>query len=231
MKQNHSHINWPAFFIWIIYPATLYIGLAFLLLCLLSSCATQKETHRSRVITADTLATELQADTHVSDNRQYIDSLVTAMFQRHISETTQSEQEQETVNETITTTRDSLGREQRTEQRTINRTASRQQQQREEQLQQQYQAQLIAYQEQMDSMFHSLERKMESHYSDSSRQDKNVKMTASEPRFWRNAKTIAFIFLIGIVFYLTRHIWKPLLIKMKMTIKNKLDKNTAVKNT
>lgn len=183
---------------------------------LLSSCATQKETHRSHVITADTLTTELQADTHVSDNRQYIDSLVTAMFQRHISETTQSEHEQESVTETITTTRDSLGREQRTEQRTINRTASRQQQQREEQLQQQYQAQLIAYQEQIDSLYHSLEQKMQIHWSDSSQTDKTSKPAATEPwykRWWNNIQTFAVLMLIVAFFYFARRIWWPLLKK------------------
>ena len=138
---------------------------------LVCGCATQRQTthYQTHVVTADTLMKELQADTHVSASTEQLDSIVRAMLQHYVSETTTSEQQTETVTETITTAIDSIGRELRTEQRTTTRTLSREEQQRQEQWRQEMEQQWQQRFDRQEAEINRLESIMQTHLNDSTR--------------------------------------------------------------
>lgn len=196
----------------------LLVGLA--VCALLGSCATKKELHQleRRVIVADQIARQAAQDTHVSEDRSWVDSMVTSQVQHFVAEYSARENETETTTETITTAIDSLGRELRTEQRTTTRTLSREEQQRQEQQLQQLEQRWQSKYEHLDSLYRTLESNVQTHYSDSSSVQKDV---VKEPanvvpwylRWWYNLKTLIAIALVAAFFWFTRRLWWPLLKK------------------
>ena len=201
------------------YFLMLLVGLA--LCALLGSCATKKELHQleRRVQTVDQMARQAAQDTHVTEDRSWVDSMVSSRVHSFVAEWQAREQQTETTTETITNSTDSLGRQQRTEQRTTTRTLSREEQQREQQLLQQLDQRWQSRYDHLDSLYHALETNIQTHIADSFYNSKDV---VKEPvvnavpwylKLWYNFKTCVIILLVFAFFYVTRKIWWPLLKK------------------
>lgn len=183
--------------------------------CILS-CTTTREIHHHHYQQADTLATQSQADTHVSASTVTLDSMLNAAIARQSASWFSHEDNTETITETITTAIDSLGRELRTEQRTTTRTLSREEEQQQERLQMQMQLQLQRQMQQYDSLFHAFESQMKAHWEEATANDEQTIKNTQPLTWWERLKAkvggIAIAILLAvIVLFFTRQWWRKIL--------------------
>ena len=190
----------------------------FLLCIALAGCATQKQQHehQTHVINVDTLVTETQLDSHSSQHRQDIDSLVSSAVSQAIQEYMKTEQEHEVTTETLTETIDSLGRVVRQQQKTTDRTLSRQELRRQEQQIQEMKINLQRHIEMQDSAWAQKFSQFESHLRDSldmTIDKQSVKNAAPVTSWWKRLWHNLEMILVGVVMacaaFVTRKWWIP----------------------
>ena len=184
----------------------------------MTSCATQRQQHehQSHVIQVDTLVTETQHDSHSSQHRQNIDSLVSEAVSRAMQEYQKTEQEHEVTTETLTETIDSLGRVVRQQQKTTDRTISRQELMRQEQQIQELKINLQRHIEIQDSAWSAKFSQFETHLKDSLDQviDKQsvtnaAPVTSWWQRLWHNLEMILIGVIVACALFVTRKFWLP----------------------
>lgn len=184
----------------------------------MTSCATQRQQHehQTHVIQVDTLVTETQHDSHSSQHRQNIDSLVSEAVSRAMQEYQKTEQEHEVTTETLTETIDSLGRVVRQQQKTTDRTISRQELMRQEQQIQELKINLQRHIEIQDSAWSAKFSQFETHLKDSLDQviDKQsvtnaAPVTSWWKRLWHNLEMILIGVIVACALFVTRKFWLP----------------------
>jgi hypothetical protein len=213
MLWRWERVNWTKVITWTLG------GIAMAALALLTSCASTKEFHQQHqhTVEIDTLAHRAETDSARHEQRQDIDSIVTASVWAAMQEFVKSEQELEKITETITTFIDSLGREVRQEQRTTERELSRQEQQRREEQLEQTVASLHQRLEVMDAEWSERLQLLEATVRDATVTHTDAtKVTQSQPlswwqRMWQWFKGILAGVAICTVLYLTRRFWLPLI--------------------
>ena len=190
----------------------------FFCIAVCASCATQRQQHehQSHVIQVDTLVTETQHDSHSSQHRQNIDSLVSEAVSRAMQEYQKTEQEHEVTTETLTETIDSLGRVVRQQQKTTDRTISRQELMRQEQQIQELKINLQRHIEIQDSAWSAKFSQFETHLKDSLDQviDKQSTTNAAPvtswwKRMWHNLEMILIGVIVACALFVTRKFWLP----------------------
>ena len=188
----------------------------FFCIAVMTSCATQRQQHehQTHVIQVDTLVTETQHDSHSSQHRQNIDSLVSEAISRAMQEYQKTEQEHEVTTETLTETIDSLGRVVRQQQKTTDRTISRQELMRQEQQIQELKINLQRHIEMQDSAWSAKFSQFETHLKDSLDQviDKQsvtnaTPVTSWWKRLWHNLEMIFIGIAVACALFVTRKWW------------------------
>lgn len=226
MLWRWERVNWTKVITWTLggmVAVALYVGIAIAALALFSSCASTKEFHQQHQHTTeiDTLATEAQTDSHVQQQTQDIDSIVTASVWAAMQEFVKSEQEREKITETITTFIDSLGRGVRQEQRTTERELSRQEQQRREEQLEQTISSLHQRLEVMDAEWHERLQRLEATVRDATVTHTDAsKVTQSQPlSWWQRAWTWIKGIFVGIVVGIIIVCWRNVVTDFKRIVK------------
>lgn len=231
MLWRWERVNWTAVVTWTLggmVAVALYVGIAMAALALLTSCASTKEFHQQHQHTTeiDTLAQEAKADSARHEQRQDIDSIVTASVWAAMQEFVKSEQEREKITETITTFIDSLGREVRQEQRTTERELSRQEQQRREEQLEQTISSLHQRLEVMDAEWSERLQRLEATVRDATVTHTDaVKQTQSQPlSWWQRAWTWLKGILVGIVVGIVIVCWRNVVTDFKRIVRGGINR-------
>ena len=213
--QKRKHYNWAfigSLSVCLIFWMVVAAGILFFV----CSCSTHKELHEEQVrtIVADMIQKQQQTSSHVKQQQENVDSMVSASVWQAMQEYAAQEHEKETTTETITTWVDSLGREMRQEQRTTQRELSRQEQQRQEQLLQQWQLETERRISLLDSLWSQKLSEVESHLRDSLAAQKDLlkqsdatKAVSWWTKTWAWLKGVLIGLMLAVILYFTRGVW------------------------
>lgn len=217
LRADVLRIKLGAFLMWFVYPAIVWMLVGLLVVVCLASCATtQREFHQHTLHTqdADTLSRQAQEDRHHQEQREDIDSIVTASVWAAMQEFARQEQERETTREHTETTQHADGSVTTTTDRTTDRAVSRQERQRQEERMQRMEASVHREISRLDSLW---QQRFSEYQASQSQRDTTAtdatKMTkaADSPvswwtKLWQTVKGIFIGIIIGILIVVWRNV-------------------------